>query len=517
MTHTLLVARLWFEGNRFACRPSTLADFEQREWARGDEALAAAAGTATELGAVAEFAHRTADWRVFASRCASATPGGPIDETLFERWLREVLADAATQRPDAVFLSLHGAAITTARDRPDLDLLRAMREHIGPEVPMGASFDLHANLPAAIVEPLDFASGYRTYPHVDMRETAHRVIERLRAMVEARTPAAAADAARAGRDPGAIRPGGALAPTGLLLPSLNMRTDSDPMRALLAEARAIESRPGVLDVSVFGGFPYADTADTGASVMVWAGSTADAARHAAALAAELVRRAPGFEASLRAPRDGLRAAAGRRDAIVAVTDPADNPLSGGAADTPGLFAALLAERRDPASPVHAFPAGRIVFAFFADAATVQAARRAGIGARIDVALGATASAAYGAPVPASATVLRLTDGTFANTGPMERGSLVKLGPTAVLDVEGIAVIVTAAIGAANDPGFFALHGIDLQPPLLLVVKAKNHFRAAFAALCADIVDVDCPGPAALDLRTLPLRRAGATGSSRPKP
>ena len=79
MTHTLLVARLWFEGNRFACRPSTLADFEQREWARGDEALAAAAGTATELGAVAEFAHRTADWRVFASRCASATPGGPID------------------------------------------------------------------------------------------------------------------------------------------------------------------------------------------------------------------------------------------------------------------------------------------------------------------------------------------------------------------------------------------------------------------------------------------------------
>ena len=57
MTHTLLVARLWFEGNRFACRPSTLADFEQREWARGDEALAAAAGTATELGAVAEFAH----------------------------------------------------------------------------------------------------------------------------------------------------------------------------------------------------------------------------------------------------------------------------------------------------------------------------------------------------------------------------------------------------------------------------------------------------------------------------
>ena len=57
-----------------------------------------------------------------------------------------------------------------------------------------------------------------------------------------------------------MRPSGALARTGLLLPSLNMRTDSDPMRALLAEARAIEARPGVLDVSVFGGYQLTDAA-----------------------------------------------------------------------------------------------------------------------------------------------------------------------------------------------------------------------------------------------------------------
>ena len=45
-----------------------------------------------------------------------------------------------------------------------------------PDAPLAASFDLHGNLPPAIVAHLDFATGYRTYPHVDMRETAARAV-----------------------------------------------------------------------------------------------------------------------------------------------------------------------------------------------------------------------------------------------------------------------------------------------------------------------------------------------------
>ena len=71
----------------------------------------------------------------------------------------------------------------------------------------------------------------------------------------------------------------------------------------------------------------------------------------------------------------------------------------------------------------------------------------------------------------------------------------------------------SAVGAANDPGFLALHGIDPGTLRLLAVKAKNHFRAAFAPLLGAIVDVDCPGPAAADLSTLPFRHA--PGIARP--
>jgi microcystin degradation protein MlrC len=69
------VARLWFEGNRFSPAPTGSAEFERREWRIGADALAAAAGTATELGAVAARAAARPAWRVDVLRCASASPG----------------------------------------------------------------------------------------------------------------------------------------------------------------------------------------------------------------------------------------------------------------------------------------------------------------------------------------------------------------------------------------------------------------------------------------------------------
>jgi microcystin degradation protein MlrC len=90
---------------------------------------------------------------------------------------------------------------------------------------------------------------------------------------------------------------------------------------------------------------------------------------------------------------------------------------------------------------------------------------------------------------------------------MEKGLEADLGPSAVLDVAGIEVVVTSRIGGANDPAFFAAQGIDLAATRLICVKAKNHFRAAFESRCVAIIDVDCPGPASADLAALPFRHA----------
>jgi microcystin degradation protein MlrC len=82
---------------------------------------------------------------------------------------------------------------------------------------------------------------------------------------------------------------------------------------------------------------------------------------------------------------------------------------------------------------------------------------------------------------------------------------VNLGRTALLRAGKLHIIVTSSCQAPNDPEYFRLHGVDLRAAELVCAKAKNHFRAAFAAFFDPIVEADTPGPAAADLRTLPFR------------
>src|SRR4051812_15759199 len=207
----LAVARLWFEANSFCPVIAGRAAFERREWTTGEAAIEACRGAETELAAVLDFIAHKPDWEVTVLRCASAAPAGPIDDDLFQEFYDEVMGGIASQHWDAVYLSLHGAALTTRRVRPELSLIAAVRNAIG-DAPLGASFDLHGNLAPEAAQYLTYASGYRTYPHLDMKATAWRVLDALARTAEGR-----------------LRPVGAVAKVPAMLPSFNMRTDQGPM------------------------------------------------------------------------------------------------------------------------------------------------------------------------------------------------------------------------------------------------------------------------------------------------
>lgn len=471
----LAIARLWHEGNSFSPVATTLNDFRAREWAAGEDAQRFYRGTATELGAAVAFAEARSDWNVTFLRCAAAPPAGPVADAAFEAIRDDIVSALAPARWDAVYLSLHGALITPTRPAADLDLLRGVRRAIG-NATLAASFDLHANLGAPVLDLVDVAVGYRTYPHTDMHETGARALSLLERTVGGR-----------------VAPVGALAKLPAILPSFNMRTTDGPMAEAMALADRCERRPGILAASLFGGFAYGDSPHAGPAALVYADGDRAAAEGAAAeLIAALAVRRQRFRVSYPAPEAGI-AQALSSTGTVAVLDPADNPLSGGIGDTPGLFRALLAARAPG------------VFAFFCDPAAVEAAKKAGLGAAVSLNLGGRLTEAYGPPVPFAGRVALLTDGRFVNRGPMERNLPVDLGPTAVVEDGQTKVILTARCVAPNDPAYFALHGIDLDATRLLCVKAKNHFRAAFSPMCRAIVEVDAPGPASPDLTRYPYR------------
>ncbi len=481
----LAVARLWYEANSFSPLLADLDRFRAREWQSGPATADFYRGTATEIGAVIAFADAHPDWRIEYLRCAAAPPGGKITDRAYAAIRAEILEGLRQGPWDGIYLSLHGAMVGESDPLPELHLLEDIRALIG-RTPLAVSFDLHANLGPAMIDLVDIATGYKTYPHIDMDGAAALALDLLMARIENR-----------------IKPVSALVKVPGLYPSFNMRTTDGPMAEMAARAKAWRARPGILEAAIFGGFAYGDSPFAGPSALVLSDGDVGLAREAAEdLAQAMTERRAAFRVEMPKPETAIaraRAAIGAQIGAkpVALLDPADNPLSGGTGDTPGLFAALRAAKLD--CPV--------VFAFFWDPPLAALCHRLGHGAEIDIRLGARLTRDFGPPIATRARILRLTDGRFRNLGPYEHRLAVDLGRTALLDVEGISVIVTESCQTPNDPGYFALHGIDLARPCLLAVKAKNHFRAGFADLVGAFVDADCPGPAGADLSRYAYRYA----------
>jgi microcystin degradation protein MlrC len=479
MKRSLAVARLWLEVNTFSPVLTDLADFEAKEWIEGPQTLQIFAGTPTELGAVAAFAAENTEWDVQILRCAAADPGGPMEDALFERFLDDLQRGLSSRRWDAVYLSLHGALATPTRTSPDIDIVEMVRGIVGA-VPLGASFDMHANMSPEMAKLVDISAGYKQLPHLDMHEVAGKVLNLIVQLADRK-----------------IKPVGAVARPGCILHSFNMRTSDGPMKDLEEFAAARTVHP-ILDITPYGGFPYADSPFTGASVMVCAdGDAAAAKRVAEEVAAEMKRLSPQFAVERPSALEGLEEASAIVGGPVAVLESGDNTYSGGIADTTGLFRTLLAFH----------PQQSAVFAYFHDPELVERAAGLGVGATIECSLGGRVAPEFGAPVTVKAEIVRLSEGTFINKGPMQRGVESKMGRAVLLRLGNIAVVVTSKRLPVNDLRYFELLGVDVRLVKYLCVKAKNHFRGAFAPLCAGIIEVDTPGPAAIDLTKMPYKYA----------
>lgn len=267
MTHHLAVARLFVASNSFATVTADRDAFAG-EWVAGDAALARQEGKASELAAVLDLVRDKPDWRATVLRCAATAVEGPLDDDVFVDFCSEVLTGLEGRRWDAVYLSLHGAAVTTRRLRPELSLISAVRAAIG-EAALGVSFDVRANLAPETAHYLSYASAGRTGSPEDRKATAARVLDRLAETAEGRLQAV-----------------GSVAKAFTMLPDPGR--DDGAFEEIQALARTLES-DRVLDVSVLRGFSYADTPDAGASAMAFAAERDHmAARRAAVTAANAI-------------------------------------------------------------------------------------------------------------------------------------------------------------------------------------------------------------------------------------
>ena len=186
------------ETNTFSSIPAAFADFVAPDaWpglTRGGALLEAVAGINLPAAGFVQEARGLHHELVPLTWC-SAQPSGRVTRDAYERISAFLLDDLrAHGAVDAVYLDLHGAMVAEHLDDADGEILRRVRNVVGPAVPVVASLDFHANISLQMAQAATALVSYRTYPHVDMADCGARAArvmhEILRGVQVAQSPGA---------------------------------------------------------------------------------------------------------------------------------------------------------------------------------------------------------------------------------------------------------------------------------------------------------------------------------------
>jgi microcystin degradation protein MlrC len=395
---------------------------------------------------------------------AGAQPSGAIAADAYAALKAELLTAVRNTTLDALVVQLHGAGVAEGVDDIEADLGEALRDAVGPGVPIVGSLDLHANLTPETLAPYDALSCVKFYPHIDMYERGREAAEWLPHLWAglrfdlhvAQLP-------------------------WLLLPTAT--SVDGPARAIELCDDA-EAEPGVLDATFVHGFPLADGPQVGASVLVTTvAGVADARMLAGRLARSIWDLRDRFDVEMYAIPDAVARAldqiadpATRGPVVIAET--ADNPGGGGVGDGTHLLRELIGANA---------PA---VFASILDPAAAEAAHAAGVGATIRVSLGGRLDPSSGEPIDVDATVVALSDGRYELRGV---GWQIDLGSSALLHIGSVDVVVTSGNQQVFDDGPFTIHGVDVRDRAIVALKSANHFREYYRRIARTIIPSLGPG------------------------
>ena len=469
------------ECNRFA-PIATEMDFVARTLLAGEAMMTEARSPAPRMlgelpGFIADM-DAAGPWQPVPIVLAMAEPNGPVEQSFFDHLMQQWEAGLrAAGRLDGVYCVLHGAGLTTEDHDPEGTLLVMIRRVLGEMVPVVATYDLHANVSAADVDLVDAYIGYRTNPHLDMRERGAEAAQMMRRLLAG------------------MKTHRAHVRLPIVPPTVTMLTGRDaterPYGELIdlgqARMHAAPYSGRVLNVSVMGGFAYADTPFNGLTVVVTATDTAAARDLAHEIAEAAWTRRDRFRAKLTSLQDAVALAKGteasdRRALIFA--DVADNPGGGGRGNTMWILEAFRGAGVKDA-----------IVGVIHDPALADEAHRRGVGARFDAAFNRAGGDEFSRPFTAPAVVRALHNAPVCGRRGIFADNTIDLGPSAALQIGGITVVVVSSRIQCADPIFLEAFGLDIGAARVVVVKSRGHFRGGFDEFFHhdQVIEVDAPG------------------------
>jgi len=488
MSFLVLTAEFAHETNTFNRNLTDYDAFMDRYGFFGEDAIRERGDANTELAGFLD-AGRAYGWQIHHVLSAAAEPAGPVTRDAFDRLTDPIVAAAKTHKDKlgGILLNLHGAMVTEFCEDGEGELLERLRRVVGADLPIAITLDLHANVTRKMCDLAQIIVSYKTYPHIDMREIGHQAGDILHRTMS-----------------GEIKPKTLRVHRPMLDEINGGRTDVGPMIERVAKARAYEEKPEVFAVSINAGFGNADIAEVGPTVLVTYQGDPSAHKAFAETIADdiwecrfdvLNRYYPVDEAAILCKNYKTGNGNPSRNGPLIIADYADNPGGGGYGDSTELLHALLAAGVTDAC-----------FGPMVDPETVKHLRQHQPGETVKVQLGGKTDPRFGGgPLGLSGELISLSDGDYTGDGPMMGGLHASFGPSAVLQVQGITILVTTEPAQMLDLQQFRAFGIDPAAKRVVALKSMQHFRAAFAPISGEIIVCDSGALCTLQLDKLPYR------------
>jgi len=470
----IAIGQLWQETNTFNPLPTTRRDFEEFGVVRGP-AIVEQFHDTNELGGFIQSLHAWPEQpEIVGLVRLPAWPSGRATAETFA-WLQAEMVDAlrAALPVDAVLLALHGAMV--AHEHPDVEgeVLSAMREIIGPQIPLVATLDLHTNITERMVRTADALVLFHTAPHVDVFETGQRGAALLRRIL--------VDGAR---------PVTAYQKIPAVVPAEQANTEdrTSISHGFKAQLQALEARREILTAGLATVQPWLDIPELGTVVLVTTDGDAALAESAcAALANEFWQRRREYLPTLVPLDEAVRRSHDNADGLTVLSDSSDATTSGATGDSTWLLAELL--KYDWARPA---------LVTLVSPEIVAQAAQLGIGSEFRGPAGGARDARFSQPITLTAKITRLFDAKFTLSGHLARNLPIDMGRSALLQCGNVHVVVTSRSGPHFAPQLFQAAGLDPFAAQVLVAKSPCGFRAAYAARAREIMVVAAPGCAPSD-------------------
>lgn len=237
----VLVGALYHESNTFNPNLTTINDFTYYE---GKSMLNKVASTEVFLEAGVE---------VIPSIYSFCQPSGIVTYKAYRFFADKILnvIQKEKQQLDGIWLHLHGAMVVEDIGSCEKQLLKEIREIVGYKIPISLTLDIHANNHIDLGKYVNIIRSYRTVPHVDQEETEKLTAKYLLNYIKNKN-----------------RTYPVIKKIPLIISGETALDNREPLKSIFRKLEEIENINGILTASFFVGFSWADTVNTGSSIVV---------------------------------------------------------------------------------------------------------------------------------------------------------------------------------------------------------------------------------------------------------